>query len=488
MIESLLVAGAAAVAGTALAYLGVGLVRTIAPADLPRMDRVQIDMRVLAFGGGLALLTGLLFGLAPAAQAARSDVRSALSLGGRGGVGRGSRVGARRALVVVQLALATGLLLGTGLLVRSFAALRDVDLGFRSDNLVAFGLQPSESLVGEGDEAAAFFAEVERRLLNVPGVVAAGSALRLALADGEDNYSIQVEGREVEATSDAAVAGMQYATRGYREAMDIPLVRGRWFGEGDRADGSLVAVVNEGLANQLWPGENPIGRRVRMFPEGNPWMEVVGVVRDVSYLGVRTPPPVKLYIPHLQSARSAYYAPTSMTLLVRTDGGVPQLVDRVRETVAQVQPGVPVGPVQNMETVVGRALQTDRFVLILLGGFASIALLLAAVSVYGVVARSVATRTREIGLRMALGADRAEIARRVVLDGLVMAAAGCGLGLLAGWGASRAAASLLFDTSTVDPVAWLSVIPILGATAVGACVVPAWRASLLDPADALRSD
>ena len=488
MFESLMVAGSAALAGTVLAFLGVAMVQAIAPPDLPRLDTVRIDVRVLAFGGGLALLTGLLFGLAPAAQAARSDVRSVLAMGGRGGVGRRSEARSRRVLVVVQLAFATGLLLGAGLLVRSFEALREVDLGFRSDDLMALGLQPSEAVVGEGDEAAAFFAEVERRVVDLPGVVAAGSALRLALADGEDNYSIQVEGREVEVTADAPIAGMQYATVGYRAAMEIPLVRGRWFEERDGLSGALVAVVNEGLADQLWPGEDPLGRRLRMFPEGNPWMEVIGIVADVSYLGVRTAPPVKLYIPHLQAATSAYYAPNRMTLLVRTDAAASGVVDRVREVIAEVRPGVPIGPVRNMDSVVARALQTDRFVLLLLSAFAVIALLFAAVSVYGVVARSVATRTREIGLRMALGADRVEVARRVVLDGLVMAAVGCGLGLLAGWGASRAAASLLFNTSTVDPVAWLSVIPILGITAVVACVVPAWRAALLDPVEALRSD
>lgn len=488
MLESLLVAGIAALAGTVLAYFGVALVPTIAPPELPRLESVQLDLRVLGFGGGLALVTGLLFGLAPSAQAARSDVRSVLASGGRGGVGGRPGGRARRLLVVVQLALATGLLLGAGLLVRSFEALRQVDLGFRSQGLLAVGLQPPASVVGEGAEAVAFFAEVERRVGELPGIVAAGSALRLALADGEDNYSIQVEGREAETSAQAPVAGMQYATAGYRAAMEIPLVGGRWFDDRDRPDGALVAVVNEGLAGELWPGEDPIGKRLRMFPEGNPWMEVVGVVRDVSYLGVRTPPPVKLYIPHLQAARSAYYAPNDMTLLVRTQGDLTGLADRIREVVTQLRPGVPVGPVRSMDAVVARALQADRFVLLLLSAFAALALLMAAVSVYGVVARSVAARTNEIGLRMALGADRAVVARQVLAEGLAMAAGGCGIGLGVGWAVSRAAAPLLFEISTGDPVAWLSVIPILTLTAVFACVIPAWRASVLDPVEALRSE
>lgn len=487
MFESLAVAGVAALGGTALATLGVAVVQGIAPPDLLRLDTVGIDLRVLGFGGALALFTGLLFGIAPSAQAARSDVRSVLATGGRGGVG-GPGARSRRTLVVVQLALATGLLLGAGLLVRSFDELRRVDLGFDSEGLLAVGLEPSESVVGEGEEAVAYFAEVERQVAAIPGVTAAGSALRLALADGEDNYSIQVEGREVESSGNAPAAGMQYATVGYREAMGIPLVQGRWFEAQDRPDGALVAVINESLAAELWPGQNPIGRRLRMFPEGQPWIEVVGVVGDVSYLGVRTPPPTKLYIPHHQARRSAYYAPNAMTLLVRSTSDAPAIAERVREVVTTVRPGVPLGPVRSMNTVVGNALQADRFVLLLLGTFAAIALLMAAVSVYGVVARSVAARTREIGLRMALGADRTLVARQVVTEGLAMAAAGCGVGLLAGWWASRAAASLLFNTSTVDPVAWLSVVPILGTTAVAACLLPAWRASVLDPVEALRSD
>lgn len=487
VIESLLVACVAALLGAVLAALGVDVVRALAPPDLPRLEQVRIDLRVLAFGGGLAVLTGLVFGLSPAAQALKSDVRSVMAAGARGGVGRRNAARSRRTLVVVQLAFATGLLLSAGLLVRSFEALRRVDLGFQPEALTAFGLQPAESAVGEGDDAARFYEGLEREVRTIPGVVAAGSALRLALADGEDNYSLQVEGRIVESSADAPAAGMQYATVGYLETMGIAVERGRWFTELDGPEGALVAVVNRRLADVLWPGEDPLGRRLRMFPEGNPWMEVVGVVDDVSYLGVRTPPPTKLYIPHRQAARSAYYAPNRMTLIVRTDGPQPELATRVRSVVAGLRAGVPVGPVRDMDDVVERALGSDRFVLLLLVVFAGVALLLAAVSVYGVVARSVSARTREIGVRMALGADRTKVAREVVVDGLVMAGIGCLFGLFGGWIASRAIASILFETSPLDPVAWLSVVPILGVTATLACLVPARRAADLNPVEALRS-
>ncbi len=487
VIESLLVAGIAATLGTLFAGFGVEAVRLLAPPDLPRLDQVGVDLRVLFFGGVVAVVTGLVFGLSPVAQALRSDVRSVMAGGGRGGVGRRHAARSRRSMVVVQLAFATTLLLSAGLLVRSFEALRGVDLGFEPASLTAFSIQPAESMVAEGEDAARFYDDLERGVRSLPGVVSAGAALRLALADGEDNYSIQVEGRLVETSAQAPVAGMQYATAGYREAMGIRLERGRWFSDVDGPDQPLVAVVNQSLADELWPGDDPLGRRLRMFPDGNPWMEVVGVVDDVSYLGVRTPPPSKLYIPHRQAAQSAYYAPNAMTMVVRTVGGPGDLAAQVRGVVASLRPGVPVGPVRGMDSVVASALGPDRFVLLLLAVFAGVALLLAAVSIYGVVARSVSARTREIGVRMALGADRSKVAREVVVDGLAMAAIGCVLGLFGGWIASRAVASLLFETSPLDPVAWLSVVPILGVTAILACVVPARRAADLNPVEALRS-
>ncbi len=486
LLESVLVSGAAAAVGAGVAWLGVAALRRLAPPGLPRLDDVAVDGRVLAFGVGLAVVTGLLFGAAPALQALSSDVRGALVGGGRGGTGRRGAARGRRALVVTQLALATLLVVGSGLLVRSFQSLRQVDLGFDPERLLAVDVLPSDAVVGGDDDAVAYYAELEDRLAALPGVEAVGGALRLALADGEDNYSIQVEGRLAASTADAPVAGMQYATPGYREAMGIALERGRWFTEADRSDAPLVAVVNRRMADELWPGEDPLGRRLRMYPDGNPWMEIVGVVDDVAYLGVRVPPPAKLYIPHRQAARSAYYAPNQLTLLLRTDGDPTALAGPVRRTIGDLRAGVPVGPVRSMETVVGTALAGDRFALLLLTAFAAIALALAAVSVYGVVARSVAERVREIGVRMALGADGAGVARAVVLEGLLLGGVGCVLGAAGAWFLAGAAAPLLFQVSYRDPWVWALVVPVLGLTAVAACAVPAWRASRLDPVEALR--
>lgn len=487
ILESLIVSGVAAVAGTALARLGVAGLQRFAPPGLPRLEAVAVDGRVLGFGVGVALVTGLLFGTAPALQAFASDVRGALGGGGRGGVGRRGAARGRRALVVVQLALATTLVIGSGLLVRSFQGLRQVDLGFEPRGVLAVEVTPPDAVVADDEDAATYYRELEARVAAIPGVEVVGAGLRLALAEGEDNYSIQVEGRLAATPADAPVAGMQYATPGYREAMGLALERGRWFTEADRGDAPLVAVVNRRMADELWPGvDDPVGERLRMFPEGNPWMEVVGVVDDVTYLGVRVPPPAKLYIPHRQSFRSAYYSPNWMTLLVRTATDPAALAGPVRRAVAEVRAGVPVGRVRTVESVVGEALGGDRFVVVLLTGFAAVALLLAAVSIYGVVARSVAERVREIGVRMALGADRSVVARAIVLEGLALGGAGCVVGATAAWLLAGAATPLLYEVSSHDLRVWAGVVPVLGVTTALACAVPAWRASRLDPVDALR--
>lgn len=488
MAESLMVALLAAAAGVAMAYGGVEVLRTLAPPTLPRLDEVVVNGRVLGFGVIVAALTGLFFGLAPALQALGGDVREVLASGGRGGVGGRTASRFRRGLVVVQLAAATTLALSAVLLVRSFQAMNDVDLGMDPRGVVIVPLYPSESSVPENGPAVEFYRGLEVRAAALPGVTRVGAALRLPLAGGHDGYSIQVEGRLVDNIGDSPTAGMQYITPGYFEAMGIPLRRGRHLTEADGADGALVAVVNERMARELWPGGDPLGKRLRMFPEGNPWMEVVGVVADVKHYGIREAPSAKLYIPHAQGERSAYYAPNRMHLVVRTEGDPATLVPSLRALVREVGSGIPLGSVRTMEEVVSAAMSRERFTLLLLGTFAGVALLLAAVGVYGVTARAVAARTREIGVRMAVGAGRGAIAGAVLREGLVLAGLGCALGLTGGLLLARLLRALLFGVSPADPWSSAAAAVLMGATVLAACVVPAVAASRLDPVRALRSD
>jgi predicted permease len=280
---------------------------------------------------------------------------------------------------------------------------------------------------------------------------------------------------------------MEWATPGYFQALRIPLVRGRYFTAADDASAPLVAVIGEQTARDLWPGEDAIGKRLRMFNPSSPWMEVIGVVADVKHYGVRADRSAKLYIPHLQGNLGGYYSPANLTLFVRADGDPAALAAPVRELVRGLQPGMPIGAARTMDEVVARALAADRFTFVLLGGFAAAALLLAAVGVYGVVAETVARRTREIGLRMAVGADRRRILSQVLKDGLVLATAGAVVGLAGGVWAARLLRTLLYEVSPTDPWTYVVVGPLLVAVTLLASLIPALRAARVDPVEALRA-
>jgi len=375
---------------------------------------------------------------------------------------------------------------GAGLLLRTFAALRRVDLGFDPHGVLVVPLQPHASMVGGDTAAVAFYATLEQRVAALPGVESVGSALGVPLADGHSNYSIQVEGRPLASIGDAPAPGMEWATPGYFAAMGIPLLRGRLFTAADDIDATRVVVVGEALAQRLWPGEDPIGKRVRMFNERSPWLEVVGVVADIKYYGVRAEPSAMLYIPHLQGYGGGTYSPNQMALFVRASGDPAALAPAVRALVREVQPGMPFGRVRTMDETVGEALGNDRFVLVLLAVFAVASVLLAAIGVYGMAAEAVAARTREIGVRMAVGAGRARILGQVLGEGVALATLGAALGLGGGLLLTRFLAKLLYQVSGADPLTYALVAPALVAVVALATLVPALRAARLDPVAALR--
>ena len=487
LAESLLVAALAAAGGVALAYGGVAGLRRLAPPDLPRLEQIAVDARVLLFGLAVALVTGVLFGLAPVAQAWRSDVREVLAAGGRAAVGTRRSARFRRGLVVTQLALALVLALGAGLLLRSFAALRSTELGFNPDGVLVVPLAPHVSMVPQDLPAIRFFRQLEERVAALPGVTVVGSGLDVPLASGHSNFSVQIERREVATIGESPAPGMEWATPGYFEAMGIPLLRGRLFTATDDENATPVAVIGEATARELWPGEDALGKRLRMFNPSAPWMEVVGIVADVKHNGVRAEASAKLYIPHLQGFRSGVYSPANLNVFVKTDGDPYALSAAVRRTVRELEPRMPIGRVRTMEEVVGAALAADRFTLLLLGGFALSALLLAAVGVYGVVAEAVTSRTREIGLRMAVGAARTRILRHVLRDALVLAGWGVALGLGGGVVVANLLRSVLYQVGPSDPWAYLVAGPLLVAVVALASLIPALRAARLDPMVALRS-
>jgi putative ABC transport system permease protein len=389
--------------------------------------------------------------------------------------------------VVTQLALALVLLLGGGLLLRSFAALRSTELGFDPDGVLLVPLSPHVSMVTQDIPAIHFYRQLEERVAALPGVTVVGSGLSIPLASGHSNFSVQVEGREVATIGESPAPGMEWATPGYFEAMGIRLLRGRLFNAADDENAVPVAVIGEATARELWPGEEALGKRLRMFNPSAPWMEVVGIVADVKHNGVRAAPSAKLYIPHLQGFRSGVYSPANLTLFVRSGGDPYALAGAVRDAVRALEPRMPIGRVRTMAEVVDAALSADRFTLLLLSGFALGALLLAAVGVYGVVAEAVASRTREIGLRMAVGAGRARILRQVLREALVLAGWGAALGLGGGLLLVNLLRSMLYQVTPFDPWAYLVAGPLLVAVVALASLIPALRAARLDPMAALRA-
>jgi predicted permease len=402
----------------------------------------------------------------------------------------GSRQAARfrRALVITQLALALVLALGAGLVIRSFAELRRADLGFDAGDVLLVPLSPHSSAVAPDADAVRFYRLLEERIAALPGVEVVGSSLAVPLSSGHSNFSIQVEGREVASIGESPSPGIEWATPGYFHALRIPLRRGRLFTAADDENAHLVAVIGEATARMLWPGEDALGKRLRMFNPASPWMEVVGIVADVKHYGVRGEPSAMLYVPHLQGFRSGVYSPANLTVFVRTASGDPAaLAGAVQRTVRALEPRMPIGEVRTMDDVVRAALAADRFTLVLLAGFALGALLLAAVGVYGVVAETVTSRTREIGLRMAVGAARTRILRQVLRESLVLAAWGAGLGLTGGLLLARLLGTVLYEVSPFDPWAYVVAGPLVAGVVALASLVPAVRAARLDPMHALRS-
>jgi putative ABC transport system permease protein len=348
-------------------------------------------------------------------------------------------------------------------------------------------LAPHYSVVSADTPAIQFYRRLEARIGALAGVDAVGSALGVPLASSHSDWSVQVEGREVATIGESPAPAMEWATPGYFEALGIPLLRGRLFTAADDENAALVAVIGEATARELWPGEDALGKRLRLYNPEAPWMEVVGIVADVKHNGVRAERSAKLYIPHLQGFRSGNYSPANLSVFVRTRGDAAALAPAVRRTIRELEPRMPIQQVRTMDEIVNTALAADRFTLLLLSGFALGALLLAAVGVYGVVAEAVTSRTREIGLRMAVGAQRTRILRQVLVETLVLGGWGTGLGLVAGALLADLLTSVLYEVSPTDPRAYIAAAPVVMAVVALASLVPALRAARLDPMTALRS-
>ncbi len=349
LTESVLLAAAGGLAGLALAFVGGGALLSLAPDSIPRLENVQIDMRVLGFALGMVVATGMIFGVAPAWHAARADVNEILKGGGRTQVGgRGARF-VRRTLVVAQLAMAVLLVLGAGIMIQSFANLSRVDPGVRADGVLTLRLSPLRSRVPDPVSTVRYYQDLVERVEALPGVRSVGAVARLPLATGTNNWSFQIDGREVESVGEAPAANVQQATPGYFKSVGLSLVRGRLFDDGDHAEAQPVVIINERMAREHWPDEDPLGKRMRVFTEGYPWMEIVGIVRDVKHFGLDAEVPAKWYVPHAQAYVSAYSSPRSMTLVLQTAIEPKSLIAPTRAAVREFDSTVPISGVQTMQ-------------------------------------------------------------------------------------------------------------------------------------------
>lgn len=469
----------------------IGMLRgliALYPGGLPRVDDIRIDGAVLLFSVIVTIGSGLLVGAFPAIRMSAVNLSDVLRSAGRGLTAHGAGVRVRRAFVMAQAALALVLALGAALLARSYAHVRAVDLGFDPARVLTFSVAATEGSYPETSRARDYFLRLEARLDALPGVDAAGavSDLPLRSAGGADNFVI--EGRRLPAPGEPAWnARYQMATPGALAALGLRLFEGRWFEPTDMVGSPPVAVINEATARAYYPGQNPIGTRLRYYGSDSTWITIVGVVRNVRQLGVTVDPPPAIYTSLVQAPRPAY-AGRMMNLLVRFRGDPTLGVNAVREAMAGIDPTLPPGQLTTLEEVVNQATGDSRFTTTLMSAFALIALLLGALGLYGLLAHAVNLRAHEIGIRLALGASPQSVLRMVVAQGMTLVLAGVAFGFIAIAALRRALDGLLFGVRSFDPPSLALAAGTLVLVSLAACWVPAWRAARLDPLDTLRAD
>ena len=480
LTESVLLALMAGALGVLLASWGVDVLVSAATGNIPRAAEISVDGSVLGFTGLIALLTGVIFGLAPAVQLSKADLNDALKDTSRGSTGGLRRTRTRSVLVVAEVALSVILLIGAGLLIRSFVLLQRVDSGFNPDRLLVAGISLPTSRYAEPAQRSAFYTRLCQELAAVPGVVSAGATQSLPLSGADARTPIAIDGRPVPPIAERPIVSLGIVSPDYFRAMGIRLLQGRFFAEQDNATAPLAVIINESFARRFFPDENPVGKRVLMGLEQPQAREIVGIVGDVRQIGLDTTPAEGLYLSSNQRPQLA------MSVVVRTEGPPLSVSSAVRARILAIDKDQPIASLQTMEEVVTSSVSSQRFTSLLLGAFAAVALLLAAIGIYSVMAYTVSQRTGEIGLRMALGAQTRDVLRLVVGQGMAMAGIGVAIGLGGAFGLTRVMSSLLFSVSATDPMTFVVVPLMLTGVALGACLVPARRATKVDPMVALR--
>jgi len=481
LTESLLLAMVGGAAGIMLAQWAIDALRKLGPEQLPRMQSVSIDGRILLFTLGVTMVTGVLFGLAPALQGGQVNLNESLKEGGRGGGGQRRRL--RDTLVITEVALALTLLAGAGLLIRSFWKLQQADPGFNPDRVLTASLSLPDTRYGDATKVAAFQQRLLERLAALPGAQSVGLTSDLPWTGYDENAGFLIEGKTFPPNNEPE-GRYHFVSSEYFRTIGVPLIAGRFFNADDRQNARPVVLINRAMAERYWPGESAVGKRFTFSsqPKERDWFTVVGVVGDVKDF------------PHSPAAAPAFYWPTmqqtprQFILAVRSGADPLNLIEAVRDEVRALDKDLPLAEVKTLETIAATAVAGRRFTLRLVGLFALTAMALAAIGIYSVLSRLVAQRAHEVGLRMALGAQLGDVLKLVIRQGMTLVLFGLALGLGAAFALTRLIKGLLFEVSATDPLAFAMAAALLAVAALLACYVPARRATKVDPMFALRHE
>jgi putative ABC transport system permease protein len=485
LTESLLLALAGGVLGTLIAVWGVEAVVELSASSLPRGNEINIDGRVIGFMLAITLATGLLFGLAPAWQSAKPDLNESLKEGGGKGVGSGGRHRLRGLLVVGEIAIALVLLVGAGLMVKSLYRLQRVEPGFNPSHALTMRLALPEAKYSEPRRQRDFYERLLNRIAAAPGAKAAGAINFLPLSGTGNQRSFLIEGKPEPKLN----VGFRMVSPDYFRAIGVPLRAGRLIDDRDRENAPRVAVVNETFARVFLADEDPLGKRIKLGSAQGPfpWLTIAGVVGDVKHGGLDGETRPEMYVPYLQPLLSGWNVPP-MFLVVRSESEPSSLISAVRGVVKELDRDQPVYGVASMEQLLSRSTAPRRFNMTLLAVFAALALILAGIGVYGVMAYAVTERTRDIGIRMALGAQASDALKLVISQGMRLTLVGIALGLMGAFALTRLMKNLLFDVRPTDPMTFIAIALLLTFVALLACWIPARRATKVDPMVALRCE
>ncbi|MGA8531421.1 MAG: ABC transporter permease [Acidobacteriaceae bacterium] len=496
IIESLVISVAGGLVGIGLAALAVGLGRDLLPETLPRVDAITLNWSVVGFALLLAVITGFFCGLAPGFAALRTNVNASLKEGGRSGSAGGGHARLRSTLVVLEIAVALALLTASGLLLRSFSKMSEVNLGFRPDHVTTAIYSLPQKQYSTQSQIDTFNRRLLQQLRQLPGVQAAGLTSTIP-ATGDGIEIFVVEGYVDPRGPDRSTASPSQVIPDYFQAMGIPLLRGRYFTESDDANSQLAVIVNHEFAQHYWPGQNPIGKRMRtgMVKSATPWMTVVGEVGDAKLNSPDADASEQFYQPvaQLEKDAGAYAQPSDLNgnggyIVLRSALPPEQMENAMRSVVRGLDPQLPLTQMQTMDQVVAQSEAPRRFNTIIISGFALAAVLLAVLGIYSIIAFSVASRVQEMAIRMALGSQRSHIVRLVAISGLKLAAIGCVLGLAGAAAAAKILRSFLFGVSPFDPAVMILATLAVFALALAASALPARRAASVDPLQALRGE